>query len=87
MLCYKASEPKLVASELSSTCRLVAVVRMRYLHARIWGWTLLVLVALGVGTYFRNELQRHTTRLLINSASHAPGCGGYADDRRRRRVT
>lgn len=45
--------------------------------ARAWAWTAILLFVLGVGAYLRMEIDRHTSRLMLNTAStQTPGHGG-----------
>lgn len=62
----------------------------RLLSVRMWMWAALALLALGVGGYFRRELERHTTRIMLNTTGSpfsAPGGtlmiagGGFLPDR------
>lgn len=53
----------------------LAVRRLR--PTRVWAWAALLLFALGVGGYLRLEIDRHTSRLTLNTASSAaPAHGG-----------
>lgn len=44
---------------------------------RVWAWTAVLLLALGIGVYLRLEIDRHVSRLTLNTASSsAPLYGG-----------
>ena len=45
------------------------VLRMNVLPLRVWFWLFLVLSTLGIGGYFRSEINRHTARLTLNTAT------------------
>jgi cyanophycinase len=45
------------------------VLRIKVLSLRVWFWVFLALIALGIGGYFRRELDRHTARLTLNVAT------------------
>ncbi len=45
------------------------MVRIRVLSIRGWFWVFLALITLGIGGYFRRELDRHTARLTLNTAT------------------
>lgn len=48
----------------------------RLLPARFWAWTFFVLATLVLGVYFRLEIDRHTSRLVLNTAATTLGRGG-----------
>lgn len=53
------------------------VLRMNLLPLRVWFWVFLALITLGIGGYFRLEIDRHTAHLTLRTASHdADKAGG-----------
>ena len=43
---------------------------MNVLPLRVWFWGFLAIFALGIGAYFRSELDSHTARLTLRAATH-----------------
>lgn len=49
---------------------------MNVLPIRVWFWVFLALLTLGIGGYFRREIDRHTARLSLNTASSGSAKSG-----------
>lgn len=52
------------------------VLRMQLLPLQVWFWGFLALLTLGIGGYFRHEINGHTALLKLNVASHDPEKSG-----------